>query len=228
MAVKKKVSARTSPQPPSASLKRRARRIVELLEKTYPDARIALDASTPLELLIALILAAQCTDERVNQVTSRLFPKYRSAADWAAIPRDELEKLIYETGFFRNKTKAILGCCSLLVERHGGEVPSTLEALVELPGVGRKTANIVLGNAFGQDTIGVDTHVGRLAQRLELTSQTDPDKIEADLVPLVPEGKRVRFCHMLQSHGRRVCLARKPACGVCLLRRVCPYPAKAS
>lgn len=224
MAAKKEASARTIRQPPSASLKRRTRRIIDLLEKEYPDARIALDFSTPPELLLALILAAQCTDERVNQVTSRLFPKYRTAAEWAAIPREKLENLVYETGFFRNKAKAILGCCTLLVERHGGKVPSTLEALVELPGVGRKTANIVLGNAFGQDTIGVDTHVGRLAQRLELTSQTDPDRIEADLVPLVPEGKRVRFCHMLQAHGRRVCLARKPACGVCLLRRLCPYP----
>ena len=226
MAAKKKATVPGKAPSASATLKRRVRRVIERLENKHPDARSALDASTPLELLIALILAAQCTDERVNRVTARLFPEYRTAAAWAAIPQDELEQLIHETGFFRNKTKAILGCCSHLVERHGEEVPSNLDALLEMPGVGRKTANIILGNAFGQDTIGVDTHVGRLAQRLELTVQTDPDKIEADLLPLVPKGKRVRFCHLLQFHGRRLCLARKPACDRCVLRRTCPYPGK--
>ncbi len=202
----------------------RVRKIVRILDRAYPDSKLALNFTTPLELLVALILAAQCTDERVNQVTATLFPKYRRAEDWARIPRATLEAEIRSTGFYRNKAKAIQECCAALVERFQGSVPKRLEDLVSLPGVGRKTANIVLGNAFGQPAIGVDTHVGRLAQRLALTTQTNPDKIEFELNPVVPDPLKVRFCHLLQAHGRAVCLARKPDCAACPLNRLCPFP----
>jgi endonuclease-3 len=174
--------------------------------------------------LVALILAAQCTDERVNQVTATLFPKYRRAEDWARIPRATLETEIRSTGFYRNKAKAIQECCIALVGRFHGSVPNRLEDLVSLPGVGRKTANIVLGNAFGEPAIGVDTHVGRLAQRLGLTRQTNPDMIEFDLNPIVPDSLKVRFCHLLQDHGRAVCLARKPDCAACPINLLCAFP----
>jgi endonuclease-3 len=206
----------------------RVRKIVRLLDRTYPDAKLALNFTTPLELLIALILAAQCTDERVNQVTARLFPKYRRAEDWIRMPRATLETEIRSTGFYRNKAKAIQECCAALVERFHGSVPDRLEDLINLPGVGRKTANIVLGNAFGRPAIGVDTHVGRLAQRLGLTRETNPDKIEFDLNPVVPDPLKVRFCHLLQAHGRAVCLARKPDCGACPINRLCPFPARSA
>ena len=201
--------------------------IIARLKKAHPDAKLALDFSSPFELLIALILAAQCTDERVNEVTrSLLFKKYRSPADYARVPAAELEADIRPTGFYRNKTKAIQACCQQLIERFGGQVPSTIEELTALRGVGRKTANIVLGNAFGQPAIGVDTHVMRLSQRLGLTTQHDPDKIEADLTQLVPPKERTRFCHLLQYHGRRVCLARTPRCPECVINDLCPYPDK--
>ncbi|HXF94314.1 MAG TPA: endonuclease III [Nitrospiraceae bacterium] len=206
----------------------RVRKIVRILDRTYPDSKLALNFTTPLELLIALILAAQCTDERVNQVTATLFPKYRRAEEWARIPRATLEAEIRSTGFYRNKAKAIQECCAALVERFQGAVPDRLEDLVSLPGVGRKTANIVLGNAFGRPAIGVDTHVGRLAQRLGLTKETNPDKIEGDLNPIVPDPLKVRFCHLLQAHGRAVCLARKPDCAACPLNRLCPFPVQSS
>ncbi len=202
----------------------RVRKIVRVLDRTYPDTKLALNFTTPLELLVALILAAQCTDERVNQVTAALFPKYRRAEDWARIPRATLETEIRSTGFYRNKAKAIQECCTALVERFHGSVPNRLEDLVSLPGVGRKTANIVLGNAFGQPAIGVDTHVGRLAERLALTNQTNPDKIEFDLNPIVPDPLKVQFCHLLQAHGRAVCLARKPDCPGCPINQLCPFP----
>jgi endonuclease-3 len=192
----------------------------------HPDAKLALDYSTPLELLVALILAAQCTDAKVNEVTAGLFKRFRSAGDYADAPQEELEALVRPTGFYHQKSKAIRGCCRQLADRFGGEVPHDMGKLLLLPGVGRKTANILLGNAFGVPGIGVDTHVARLAQRLGLTRHTDPDKIEADLVPIVPPAKQVRFCHLLQYHGRQVCTARKPDCPACVLSNLCPYPDK--
>jgi endonuclease-3 len=208
--------------------KRRVAQILRILERTYPDTKLALNFTSPLELLIALILAAQCTDERVNQVTAELFPKYRTASDWAELPRERLEQEIRSTGFYRNKAKAIQECCQSLIAQFNGRVPATFEELIALPGVGRKTANILLGNAFGKPAIGVDTHVGRLAQRLGLSGASDPDKIELDLNPLVPDDWKVRFCHLLQAHGRSICLARKPDCPVCPINKLCPYPQQAA
>jgi len=204
----------------------RVKRIIAKLEKEHPDARLALDFHSPLELLVALILAAQCTDERVNQVTPSLFARYRTAGDYAAGGQEALEAAIRSTGFCRQKARTIRECCAQIVERFAGEVPSEMAALLTLPGVGRKTANILRGNAFGIDGIGVDTHVARLAQRLGLSEQKDPDKIEADLVPLVPTSRQVKFCHLLQYHGRQVCLARKPKCPSCAIATFCPYPDK--
>jgi endonuclease-3 len=202
----------------------RVRRIVGILQRTHPGARLALDFTTPLELLIALILAAQFRDVRVNEITPALFKKYRKPEDWARAGRADLEAALRKVTFYRNKTKAIQACCRELVERFGGTVPDRLEDLLTLPGVGRKTANILLGNAFGRPAIGVDRHVARVSQRLGLTSQTDPDKIEAGLTPIVPDEHKVKFCYLLQAHGRTVCLARKPDCPACPLKRLCPYP----
>lgn len=207
--------------------RRRVPEIVRILDRTYPGVGLALSFATPLQLLIALILAAQCTDERVNRVTATLFKKYRTAKDWANADRATLEEEIRPTGFYRNKARAIQECCRQIGERFGGAVPDRLEDLLTLPGVGRKTANILRGNAFGHPAIGVDTHVGRLSQRLGLTTQTDPDKIEFDLNILVPDKEKVRFCHLLQAHGRKVCLARRPRCPVCPVSHLCPYPASA-
>jgi endonuclease-3 len=162
----------------------------------------------------------------VNKVTVDLFKRYRSPADYANTPLADLEKQIGKINFYRNKAKSIHNCCKELVERFGGQVPDNLDDLISLPGVGRKTANIVLGNAFGQQTIGVDTHVMRLSQRLSLTKKTDPDKIEAELTAIVPQNQRVRFCHLLQYHGRRVCLAKKPNCPECTIKNLCPFPGK--
>jgi endonuclease-3 len=206
--------------------RKRARTIVAALEKAYPDARCALDFTTPLELLVATILAAQCTDERVNLVTASLFKKYPTAPAYAAASPKILEKEIQSTGFFRAKTKSVLGMAKALMERHGGEVPRTRDALVALPGVGLKTANVVLGNAFGQPAIAVDTHVFRVTQRLGLAKAEDPDKIHDQLADVIPKPKWTRFCHLIQAHGRRTCTARKPACPVCPVRRVCPWPDK--
>ena len=185
-----------------------------------------LDYANPLELLVALILAAQARDDLVNQITPELFRKYRTAADYAAAPLATLEAQLRRINFYRNKARSIQGCCGEIVRRFGGRVPDRLEDLVTLPGVGRKTANIVLGNAFGKDAIGVDTHVMRLSQRLGLTKNTHPDKIEFDLMALVPKNRRVRFCHLLQYHGRRVCFAKRPNCPHCTIRSYCPYPDK--
>lgn len=205
----------------------RATEIIARLKGAHPGARLALNFSSPFELLIALILAAQCTDEKVNQITgSFLFKKYPTPGEYVRVPAAELEADIRPTGFFRNKTKAIQRCCQQLIERFGGQVPKTLEELTSLPGVGRKTANIVLGNAFGQPAIGVDTHVMRLSQRLGLTAQTDPDKIEVDLSSVVPRKEWTHFCHLLQFHGRRICVARKPKCPACVINDLCPYPDK--
>jgi endonuclease-3 len=202
------------------------KRIIRRLEQVHSDAKLDLDFSNPLELLIALILAAQARDDLVNQVTVELFKKYRTAKDYARIPLEKLQEQLGKINFYRNKARSIHNCCTEIVKRFGGKVPERLEDLLTLPGVGRKTANIVLGNAFGQPTIGVDTHVMRLSQRLGLTTNTNPDKIEFDLTPLVPEKQRVRFCHLLQYHGRRVCFAKKPRCPECTIRSLCPYPDK--
>ena len=207
---------------PSARIKK----ILAQLEKVHPDARLALDFTNPLELLIALILAAQARDDLVNKITVDLFKTYKNAADYATAPPALLIKQIGKINFYRNKAKSIHNCCKELVERFGGQVPDNLNDLVSLPGVGRKTANIVLGNAFGQQAIGVDTHVMRLSQRLGFTKKTDPDKIEADLTEIVPEKRRVRFCHLMQYHGRRVCVAKKPKCPQCTINGLCPFPEK--
>ena len=201
-------------------------KILARLEKAHPDAKLDLDFKNPLELLVALILAAQARDDLVNKVTVELFKTYRTAADYAGAPPASLEKSIGKLNFYRNKAKAIHNCAKELVARFGGKVPDNLGDLVSLPGVGRKSANIVLGNAFSRQTIGVDTHVMRLSQRLGLTKQADPDKIEGDLMAIVPEKKRVRFCHLLQYHGRRVCLARRPKCYECVIKDLCPFPRK--
>lgn len=201
-------------------------KIIDRLEKVHPNAKLDLDFTNPLELLIALMLAAQARDDLVCQVTVGLFKKYRSAKAYADAPLAELEEQIRKINFYRNKAKSIRNCCAALVERFGGKVPDNLEDLVSLPGVGRKTGNIVLGNAFGQQTIGVDTHVIRLSQRLGFTTKTDPDKIEADLTAIVPEKRRVRFCHLLQYHGRRVCFAKKPKCLECTIKDLCLFAEK--
>src|SRR6476620_2032523 len=218
----------TTQKPNAESTTRSARikKILARLEKVHPDARLALDFTSPLELLIALILAAQARDDLVNKITVDLFQTYRNAADYANAPPALLEKRIGKINFYRNKAKSIHNCCKELVDRFGGQVPDNLNDLVSLPGVGRKTANILLGNAFGQQTIGVDTHVMRLSQRLGFTKNTNPDKIEFDLTPLVPEKQRVRFCHLLQYHGRRICFAKSPRCPACTIKSLCPYPNK--
>ena len=207
--------------------RRRVATIISRLKKAYPGAKIALEFSSPLELLVALILAAQCTDTKVNEVTgSLLFRKYPSDEAYAKVSQEELERDIRPTGFYRNKAKAIRACCQQLLERFNGEVPDRLDDLLALRGVGRKTANIVLGNAFGVPGIGVDTHVLRLSQRLDLSKQSDPDKVEADLTAIVRREDQVKFCHLLQAHGRQVCQARKPNCPVCVIADLCPYPNK--
>jgi endonuclease-3 len=207
----------------AAPAKRHAARVAKLLAAEYPDAECALEFRSPLELLIATILSAQCTDVRVNLVTKDLFRRYRSAEDFARADLSELERQIKSTGFFRNKAKNIQACCRQLVEEHGGEAPQELEQLVKLPGVGRKTANVVLGTAF-QIAVGVvvDTHVARLTWRLGLTKHKDPVKIERDLMGLLPSKEWVDFSHRLIHHGRRVCIARNPKCEICRLEKICP------
>jgi endonuclease-3 len=204
-------------------LKERSQKIVRALRKQYPQATCALNHANPFELLIATILSAQCTDERVNIVTATLFRKYRKPEDYLAVEPEELERDINSVTFFRNKTRSIRGACQLLVEKFNGRIPQTLEELVELPGVGRKTANVVLGTAFGIPTgVVVDTHVSRLSQRLALTANDQPEKIEADLMELLPKKEWIDFSHRMIWHGRRICQARKPACNVCTLEKLCP------
>lgn len=201
----------------------RVAQLVKTLPAVYPDAHCELDFHTPLELLVATILSAQCTDKRVNLVTPVLFAKYRTAADYAKAAPATLEKQIRSTGFFRSKTKSIRGAAAAIVAEHGGRVPDTMEKLHGLPGVGRKTANVVLGNAFGKDEgIVVDTHVARLSHRLRLTRQTDAEKIEQDLMKLVPRQHWTKWSHWLIWHGRRRCFARKPDCHHCEIFRLCP------
>jgi endonuclease-3 len=200
----------------------RVQRIIAGLKKAYPGARCELDHTNPLELLVATILSAQCTDKRVNLVTADLFKKYRSAADYAQVPQAELERDIKSTGFFRNKAKSIKACCQAIVEKHGGQVPRTMEELTQLGGVGRKTANVVLGNAFGMNCgVVVDTHVARLAQRLGVTRETAPEKIEQELMKLVPQEQWTMFSHWLIWHGRRRCGARNPDCPGCEIKALC-------
>jgi endonuclease-3 len=205
----------------------RATAVCEILARTYPEAHCELDYTTPLELLIATILSAQCTDKRVNIVTKELFRVCRSAADYVALLQEQLEEIIKTAGFYRSKAKNIRACCADLVAHHGGEVPRTMEALTALAGVGRKTANVVLGNAFDINVgVVVDTHVQRLTARLGLTKNTDPVKIEPDLMKLVPCEKWTLFSHWLIWHGRRRCSARKPDCPGCELRTICPSAGK--
>ena len=215
--------ARRTESPPPGERRARVRTIIRRLKREFPDAKCALDHTNPLELLVATILSAQCTDVRVNMVTPALFAKYRSAADYAAADPQVFEKEIQSTGFFRNKTKSILGMAQGLLERHGGQVPDTMDELVALPGVGRKTANVVLGNAFGKNEgIVVDTHVQRLSGLLKLTRERTPEKIERDLMTLVPRNDWTMFSHLLILHGRKTCIARRPRCEVCTINRWCP------
>jgi len=201
----------------------RVKRLIKMWPKVYPDAHTELNFKTPLELLVATILSAQCTDTRVNMVTPQLFKKYRSARDYADAPQAELENAIKSTGFFRSKTRSIQGATSIIVKKFGGKIPDSMAGLRELPGVGRKTANVVLGNAFGKsEGIVVDTHVIRLSQRLGLTKHKDPEKIEQDLMKLVAKEHWTNWSHWLIWHGRRRCYARKPDCANCEVFRLCP------
>ena len=204
----------------------RAKKIIRELKKAYPDAKIALDFGNPLELLVATILAAQCTDERVNMVTPDLFKKYPTARHYARAAPETFEQEIRSTGFFRSKTRSIIGMAKALVDTHGGEVPKTREALTSLPGVGLKTANVVLGNAFGEQAIAVDTHVFRISQRLGLARSEDPDEIHDQLTDVLPKGEWTLTCHLLTTHGRRCCVARKPLCPACPVRALCPWREK--
>jgi len=205
---------------------KRVKEIIKILSTEIPDSRIALKFSNPLELLIATILSAQCTDVKVNQVTQSLFKKYRSAREYAEANPTEFEEDIRPTGFYRNKAKSILKCCEELVSRCGGKVPRTLEELVTLPGVGRKTANVILGNAFETPGIVVDTHVHRVSQRIGLSKNDDPVKIEFDLMEIVPKQEWTHFSNLLVWHGRRTCVARKPLCERCPIRKWCDYGSK--
>jgi endonuclease-3 len=203
--------------------RQQANAVMDWLKQAYPDAHCALKHTNALELLIATILSAQCTDERVNIVTETLFRKYRSVEDFASVAQEELEQDIHSTGFFRNKAKNIRAACEMILQEYGGKVPSEMEKLLALPGVARKTANVVLGNAFGiASGVVVDTHVSRVSQRLALTEETAPEKIEKDLMQLIPETDWVLFSHLLISHGRAICQARKPKCAECGLEPICP------
>jgi endonuclease-3 len=215
------------PRESTAAKIERATKIIAALQRIYPNAHCELNFSNPLQLLIATILSAQCTDKRVNLVTAKLFKKYRSAKDFADAPLAEIEEAVKTTGFFRNKAKNIHACCRKLVELHGGEVPRTMDELTSLAGVGRKTANVVLGNAFGINVgVVVDTHVTRLSNRLGLTKQTDAVKIEQELMQLVPQKQWALFSHWLIWHGRRRCIARKPDCANCEIKDRCPSAGK--
>jgi endonuclease-3 len=199
-----------------------ALKVLNILEKEYPDAQITLHFKDPLQLLIATILAAQCTDERVNLVTKDLFKKYHQAADFAGADLRTLEDEIRPTGFYHNKAKSILGCCEMLVKKFHGQVPQRLEDLTPLPGVGRKTANIILGNAYGQQAIAVDTHVKRVTHRLAWAKSDDPDKIEFELMEVIPRERWTMACHQLVFHGRKVCRAQQPQCPTCPVVKFCP------
>ena len=207
---------------PPTALVRRARKVNSELARAHPDAHCELDFRTPLELAVATILSAQCTDVRVNLTTPALFARYKTAADYAGADRDEVETLIKPTGFFRNKTTSLIGLGQALCDKHSGEVPRTLDELVQLPGIGRKTANVVLGNAFGVPGLTVDTHFGRLSRRLGWTGEEDPVKVEYAVMALIPRKDWTMLSHRLIWHGRRVCFARKPDCANCVVAKLCP------
>ena len=220
MAAKKRAKR---PRPRGPALRAHAALLLDRLLARYPDAHCALDFRNAFELLCATILSAQCTDKRVNMVTPALFARYPDARALAEARQEDVEELIRSTGFFRNKAKSLIGMAGALVERHGGEVPAEMDALVVLPGVGRKTANVILGNAFSMNEgVVVDTHVGRLSTRLGLTAETDPVKVEQALIPLFPRDRWTMLSHLLIWHGRRVCDARRPRCGECTLHDLCP------
>lgn len=203
--------------------KRQALQVISLLEKQYPNTTTALHYSNPLQLLVATILSAQCTDKKVNMVTEELFKKYKTAGDYASANVKTLEQEIKPTGFYRNKAKNIMNCCRVLVDKFNSEVPRTMEEMLQLPGVGRKTANVVLSHAYGVvEGVAVDTHVRRVAKRLGLTDKDDPDKIEKDMMNVVPKDKWMRITDLLISLGRQVCVARKPKCDICVLNKICP------
>lgn len=204
------------------SKKKRVKNIISIFRKEYLNPKCHLNFKTPLELLVATILSAQCTDKRVNQVTKELFRKYKTVKDYADANEDEFENDIRSTGFYRNKAKAVINCCKTLTERYDGKVPASMERLTELDGVGRKTANVVLGNAFGIPGIVVDTHVKRLAKRIGLSSKSGPDRIEADLMELVSKEEWIYFSHALSDHGRKICNARRPLCPSCKINHLCP------
>jgi endonuclease-3 len=213
----------TMPRESNVAKAERVKRLIARFRETYPNAHCELNHADPLQLLISTILSAQCTDERVNIVTAQLFARYRTAADFAQAPIADLEEAVKSTGFFRNKARNIKSCCQALVEKHGGRVPATMDELTALDGVGRKTANVVLGNAFNLNCgVVVDTHVARLAYRLGLSAEKDPVKIEQDLMALVPQDQWTLFSHWLIWHGRRRCYARKPDCAQCEVKPLCP------
>lgn len=201
--------------------KKEIQRLIQAMDEAFPEDGIALHYRNPLELLVATILSAQCTDERVNQVTASLFKKYRSAEDYARADLATLEQEIRPTGFFKQKARTLVACCRMLVEEFGGEVPQTMEALTRLPGVGRKTANVILGNCFGQPAIVVDTHVRRVSQRLGLTRSDDPDQIEQELAAMLPRETWTRTSHQILLHGRHICKARRPLCEQCRITALC-------
>jgi len=200
----------------------RAGKIMNTLESEYPDAKCHLNYNNPFQLLISTILAAQCTDDRVNMVMDELYKKYNSPADFLIVKPEQLEKELSSINFFRNKTKSVINCCRALVEKHGGEVPKTMEELVELAGVGRKTANVVLGNCFGIPAIMTDTHLIRVSNRLGLVNTDVPEKIEMELKKIIPDERRVKYSHVIGEHGRLVCKAKKPKCGECVIGKLCP------
>lgn len=215
-----------SAREPLAKKTERLEQILAILDTTFPDARLELDFSSPLELLVALILAAQSRDVLVNELTAELFPRYRTAREWADAQPSDLEPVLRRLNMGRVKGAGIRDAARAIVERFGGNVPDRLDDLLSLPRVGRKTANVLLGNAFGHDVLGVDTHVARLSQRLGFTFETDPDEIETALMKIVPAGRRVHFTHLMQLHGRRICIAKKPLCPGCPVNALCPYPLK--
>ncbi len=206
--------------------KERVKKILKILRRTYPNVKTALHHTNPLELLISTILSAQCTDKRVNQVTGKLFSKLRTVRDFAGVPLPDLEEMVRSTGFYRNKAKNIKMCCSALLEKHGGKVPDNMEALLQLPGIGRKTANVILGSSFGIPGIVVDTHVKRVSQRIGFTTENDPVKIEFDLMAATSKKDWIDFSHQMIQHGRALCTARKPKCPECPLSELCDYPNK--
>ncbi len=205
----------------------RVKKILSLLEGAYPDAALVLHYRNPLELLVATILAAQCTDERVNKVTEALFKKYKTSKDYAHAQQEVFEEEVRSTGFYKNKAKNVIACNKEIVEKFRGNVPDTMEELVSLPGVGRKTASVLLGNVFGKQAIAVDTHVFRVSHRLELAKSNDPDKVEQELCKIIPQEKWTRSCLVMGTHGRRTCVARKPLCSTCVVEKLCSSPDKA-